>query len=409
MGSDPKGGIVRRLRVWAIARLRRSRLLPRGMPDKVADEHRLGQSFSQPVMLYFATAQDTLYQLRPWYAALVALDATQPVVAVFRDSRTARIVRAETTLDCVTLANYGQLDAILATSDVKLALYVNHDPINFECLRFTSLAHAYLGHGDSDKVVFVSNQLKAYDFYFVAGQAAIDRVESSVMFYDAATRCLPIGQPQLDATTRTAAPPARPVVLYAPTWEGSQPSVAYSSLLSHGGPLVDSILASDSLDLIYRPHPFTGNLSPAHAAADAAIRARVKAAGQRVDTTGTLADAIAGSSFLITDVSAVTSFWLPTGRPILVTEPAGATAAQATPDGISSRLPRLGAANAGNAAAIVGRLLDSPPDYAELVAHHLGDITPGAATANFIKACHDVIGRRDAAWTELQKKGAVGP
>lgn len=408
MGSEPRAGIVRRLRVWAISRLRRSRFLPVGMPDKVADEHRLWQAFSQPVMVYFATSQDTLYQLRPWYAALEALNASQPVVAVFRDSRTARIVAAETTLDCVTLASYGQLDAILAASDVKLALYVNHDPINFECLRFASLAHVYLGHGDSDKGVFVSNQLKAYDFYFVAGQAAIDRVQGSVMFYDAAERCLPIGQPQIDAIQQDSRLPSRPVVLYAPTWEGAQPSVAYSSLVSHGPALVDSILGSDEFDLIYRPHPFTGNVTPAYAAIDAAIRAKVKAAGQRVDTTGTLADAIAGSSFLITDVSAVTSFWLPTGRPILVTEPVGAEV-KATPDGISARLPRLAAPNAGNAAAIVAQILDSPPDYSDLVEHHLGDVSPGAATGNFIKACTKVIGQRDADWAELRAKGAVGP
>ncbi|MGZ5367280.1 MAG: CDP-glycerol glycerophosphotransferase family protein [Aeromicrobium sp.] len=408
MASEPGTGFVRRLRVWSITRLRRSRFLPVSVPDKVADEQRLGRSLSETVMVYFATGQDTLYQLRPWYAALEALNTAHAVVVVFRDSRTARIVDAETTLDCITLADYGQLDAILAVSDVKLALYVNHDPINFECLRFTSLAHVYLGHGDSDKSVFVSNQLKAYDFYLVAGQAAIARVQSSVMFYDAAARCLPIGQPQLDIIERHSRPPARPVVLYAPTWEGSQPSVAYSSLQSHGPALVDSILASRDFDLIYRPHPFTGNVTPAFATTDAAIRAKVAAAGQRVDTTGTLADAIAGSSVLITDVSAVTSFWLPTGRPVLVTEPSVAEA-QTAPGGISARLPRLAAANAGNAAAIVTQILDSPPDYADLVEHHLGDVSPGAATATFVSTCTNLIGRRDAAWAELASKGAIGP
>lgn len=408
MGSEPKAGIIGRLRGWAIGRLRRSRFLPVGMPDKIADEDRLDQAFDQPVMLYFATGQDTLYQLRPWYPALEALNATRPVIAVFRDSRTARAVRTETALDCITLANYGQLDAILARSDVKLALYVNHDPINFESLRFTSLAHVYLGHGDSDKGVFVSNQLKAYDFYFVAGQAAIDRIASSVMFYDPAARCLPVGQPQLDAIDSMGRPPARTTVLYAPTWEGAQPSVAYSSLLSHGPALIDSILGADDLDLIYRPHPFTGNLDPVYAAVDATLRAKVTASGQRVDTTGTLGEAIADSSFLITDVSAVTSFWLPTGRPLLVTEPTGAEV-QPTREGISSRLPRLAAANAGNAAAIIAQLLETPPNYADLVEHHLGDVSPGAATARFIEACDDVMARRDAAWAELRAQGAVGP
>ncbi|MGZ5414910.1 MAG: hypothetical protein ACXWDC_07425, partial [Aeromicrobium sp.] len=73
------------------------------------------------------------------------------------------------------------------------------------------------------------------------------------------------------------------------------------------------------------------------------------------------------------------------------------------------RLPRLAAANAGNAAAIVTQILDSPPDYADLVEHHLGDVSPGAATATFVSTCTNLIGRRDAAWAELASKGAIGP
>ncbi|MGZ5410719.1 MAG: hypothetical protein ACXWDJ_12050, partial [Aeromicrobium sp.] len=74
MASEPGTGFVRRLRVWSITRLRRSRFLPVSVPDKVADEQRLGRSLSETVMVYFATGQDTLYQLRPWYAALEALN-----------------------------------------------------------------------------------------------------------------------------------------------------------------------------------------------------------------------------------------------------------------------------------------------------------------------------------------------
>ena len=114
MGADARVGLVHRLRVWAIGRLRRSRLLPTGMPDKLTDESRLGKPFAQQVMLYFPTTLDSLYQLRPWFHALKALDLEHPVVCVFKDSRTARVVRAETGLDCVTLARYGQLDEILS-------------------------------------------------------------------------------------------------------------------------------------------------------------------------------------------------------------------------------------------------------------------------------------------------------
>ena len=157
---------------------------------------------TQQVMVYFPTAKDSLYQLRPWYHALKALNAVHPIVCVFKDSRTAKVVRKETDFDCVTLARYGQLDEILALSEIKLALYVNHDPVNFESLRFSSMVHVYLGHGDSDKGVSVSNQVKAYDLCFLAGQAALDRTLSAVMLYDAEARSVLIGQPQLDGAEK---------------------------------------------------------------------------------------------------------------------------------------------------------------------------------------------------------------
>src|SRR5699024_11779907 len=88
-----------------------------------------------------------------------------------RDSRTPAIARTEAGLDCLTVGTVGQLGDILAVSDVRRALYVNLDPLVFEALRFTGPAHVYLGHGDSDKDVFASHQVCAFDYYFVAGPA----------------------------------------------------------------------------------------------------------------------------------------------------------------------------------------------------------------------------------------------
>src|SRR5690606_18714666 len=131
--AESRIGPGARLRQWLIERVRRSRFLPVGVPDKRTDTDRLGRPFTGAVLVYFPNGADALYQLRPWLPALRALDAAHGVTVVFKDSRTAAIVRRESGLDCVTLARYGQLDEILAVSEVKLALYVNHDPINFEC------------------------------------------------------------------------------------------------------------------------------------------------------------------------------------------------------------------------------------------------------------------------------------
>lgn len=403
MASDARVGLVRRLQLWALTRLRRSRFLPLGVPDKRTDQHRLGRSFSQHVLLYFPTGQDSLYQVRPWFHALAALNAVYPVVAVFKDSRTAAVVRAETNLDCVTLARYGQLDDILAVSDVKLALYVNHDPINFECLRFTSLVHVYLGHGDSDKGVSVSNQVKAYDYCFLAGQGALDRTTNNTMLYDAAGRSVLIGQPQLDGADSWIASPdpaGRQTVLYAPTWEGAQPSVSYGSLESHGLALVTAL--RPRYRVIYRPHPLSGVIAAPYGIADAAVRA----AADRVDTAVPLGQSFADADLLICDVSAVSLNWLPSGKPLLVTTPR----APFPPSRLMDVIPRLDADD--DVVAAVAGQLDGDPHAAvrrELVGYYLGDPAPGVATQRFIDACADAMALRDREWASKQALGATGP
>jgi hypothetical protein len=402
MASEPRVGPVRRLQLWAIGRLRRSRFLPVGMPDKLTDEARLGKPFTQQVMVYFPTPQDSLYQLRPWYHALTALDRVHPIVCVFKDSRTAKVVHEETGFDCVTLARYGQLDEILSRSEVKLALYVNHDPVNFEALRFTSLVHIYLGHGDSDKGVSVSNQVKAYDWCFLAGQAALDRTASAVMLYDAPARSILIGQPQLDSATTvvgTPSPDDRQTVLYAPTWEASQPSVSYGSLETHGEALLRAL--SPTYRVVYRPHPLNGVIRPSYAAADAVVRSLA----DRVDTDVTLEQSFADADLLITDVSAVTLNWLPTGKPLLVTRPL----VPYPPSRLMEAVPQL-AATDDFAAAVAEHLAADPTkaDRDALIDHYLGDPTPGAATARFIAACEDVMAVRDREWDAARARGANG-
>jgi hypothetical protein len=402
MASEARVGLVHRLRIWAIGRLRRSRFLPAGMPDKLTDESRLGRAFEQQVMLYFPTTLDSLYQLRPWFSALRALDATHPVVCVFKDSRTARVVRDETGLDCVTLARYGQLDEILSLSDVKLALYVNHDPINFESLRFTSIVHVYLGHGDSDKGVSVSNQVKAYDLCFLAGQAALERTASAVMLYDAQARSVLIGQPQLDAApvVEPRPDPTRPTVLYAPTWEASQPSVSYGSLETHGVALVRALTGRYRVG--YRPPPRNGVIRPSYAAADAAVRALA----DRVDTDVPIEQSFADADLLITDVSAVTLSWLPTGKPLLVTTPA----VPYPPSALMDVVPQL--APDDPFAELVATHLSSDPAgaaRAALIEHYLGDPTPGVATARFVAACGEAMRLRDREWAARRAAGATGP
>ena len=402
---------LRRLRSFAMYAARRTGMLPAGTPDRLGDDDRLaGGRFDQTVMVYFPDTRQNLYQLQQWYGPLRALDQAHPVVVVLQDSRVARAVRAGLGLPTVVIAHYARLDDLLSRSEVKLALYVNQSPQNFSALRFTSLVHVFLNHGESDKGVSVSNQVKAYDFCFVAGQAAVDRMRAHTMLWDADRHCVTVGRPQLDfdrpPAGRVRAEGEPPSVLYAPTWEGAQPSLAYGSVRSHGPALVRALLASGRFRVLYRPHPLNGILDGGYGDADAEVRRLVEdsaaggTVGHLVDTDRPLNESFADADLLVCDVSAVAQDWLPSGRPMVVTVPAsGAVVTAGTP--LLDVVPRLPVEALGGVVDLVADHLERDPSRDErqrLTDYYLGDTTPGASTRRFVEACSRMIELRYREW-----------
>ncbi|MBW4041625.1 MAG: glycosyl transferase [Acidobacteria bacterium] len=410
-------GLRRRAQSRAITAVRRSRFFPRSMIDRLGDDASFAEGgLDGRVIVFFPGPPDQLYQLLPWLPTLEALDAAQGVSVVCQDSRVAAGIRERTTVRVVTFARYGALDGVIGRSDVALALYVGHASANFECLRFASLLHAYIGHGDSDKGVSASNQLKAYDAVFAPGQAAIDRINARLMRFDAERRCVIVGQP----TTLSAPPldaPAlgqRTTVLYAPTWEGAQPSVAYSSVLTHGLPLVESLLADSRYRVLYRPHPLIGVTSGDYAGANAAIQAAVRQAGadHRVIAADDepLETSFARAEVLVCDVSAVATAWLPSLRPLVVTAAAGGAAVSAD-SGMLARVRRLAPAEAGRAPAVLAAELADEGGRGvleELVAYYLSPYWPDRSIERFVQVSTELVGERDRLRAALVAAGATG-
>lgn len=419
-GAATATDVVRRAGRASLRFIRRHGLVPAGIPDRNGEDERLlGGRLDQTVIVYFPGTQDDLYQLRQWYGPLRALHERHPLVVIARDSRAARIVRDEGRLHAITIAHYGTLDDLLSRSDVKLALYVGQDPQNFSALRFTSLVHVFLNHGDSDKGVAVSNQCKAYDFLFVNGQASIDRMRSYTMLFDAEDRCVVIGRPQLDFDRPPAPGPAadRPTVLYAPTWEGSQPTLSYGSVRSHGPRLVRTLLGSGAFRLIYRPHPLNTVTTAEYAAADATIRrllteaqAAAEEPGHRIDVDEPLNASMAAADVLVCDVSAVAMDWLPSGKPLVITQPASPEVVTAGTRMLDV-VPRLSVADLDTVAETLAALLHDDAgrqQRLELVEYYVGDTTPGAATERFIQACTDAIVIRDREWASVVRWRQAG-
>ena len=392
--------------------LRRFGMLPGGMPDGLGDDAALAEAvLDGEVIVYFPDTMDSLYQLRGWYGPLEELHRAQGVTIVCMDSRTAAIVRAEVSCPVVTIALDATLDAIILRSDTKLVLYVNYNPLNAAALRSRSAIHVSLLHGDSDKVVSVSNQIKAYDYSFVAGQAAIDRLERYTTLFDAPARCIPVGRPSLD-TDRVEIEPRRdqrPTVLYAPTWEGGQASAAYTSLRSHGPDAVRSLVGA-GLRVIYRPHPLTGVRVAELGEADGQLRELVTSAGGLVSTDRPLPQDFADADLMLCDVSAVAGDWLTTGKPLIITRGADPSSRDAA-TALLTMSPRLSVAEASTAGALARGLIEHDPlreQRRELVEYYLGDISPGASLERFLEACRRLSATRDRLWSQLEGQDRPG-
>ena len=406
----------RRAQTSVLKSLRGSRLFPRTLVNRQGEDARLGaSSLDAAVMVYFPGALDTMYQITPWLPTFEAVHDAHRLVVVCQDSRVAAHLRAASRVPVVTVARYGTLDGLLSRSDVGLALYVSHLPRNFENLRFSSLLHAYIGHGDSDKGVSASNQLKAYDYFFAPGRAAVERIAARLMRFDAEDRGIVVGQPVTLSPPPADAPAVDGprTVLYAPTWEGAQPSVAYSSVLSHGQAVVDALLRDPRYRVLYRPHPLTGVTSRLYAVADRAVRESIAAAGEGhavVDADAEPIEAsMARAHLLVADVSAVTTAWLPSLRPLVVTVPHGE--AISADSGLLGVVPRL---RAESAAGIGDLLADALADEAgrdarrRLVEHYLSPHWPHGSQQRFVEVVGRVLEERARLHGQVLAGGGSG-
>ena len=115
-----------------------------------------------------------------------------------RSATAARIIASECSLPVEYLRNTNDLETYMGSVDPRVVFYVNHWARNFQVMRYSRAMHVFISHGESEKVYMASGQLRAYDFAFIAGQAAHDRLLAALPNYDPTDRTRQIGRPQLD-------------------------------------------------------------------------------------------------------------------------------------------------------------------------------------------------------------------
>jgi len=368
------------------------------------------------VVVYFADTKVNLYQVRQWYAPLAELAGTRPVAILTRSPGATLAIAEESPIPVVYCRAVTDVEEFIDEQDVRIVLYVNQNAKNFQMFRYGRMWHVFINHGESDKMYMTTNQFKAYDYAFVAGDAAIDRLRRKLWDFDLEKKAIAIGRPQTDHLSGVLpyTPDERLTVLYAPTWEGDRPAAEYGSVLTHGVALAEALLASPAHRLIYRPHPRSGVVEPAYGEANRRIIAAIAAANaadpgaQHVYDDGpALGWQLAAADVAITDVSAMVYDRLATGKPIVVTRPVSPDA-ELDLEGYLGSAEWLDAAAASDVATVLQRALNDPDARATLALwaeRHFGDITPGAATVRF----HAAIEQLMASWDRFAAEHAGDP
>ena len=235
--------------------------------------------YAPQVALYFSGTRDAAYQVNMWLETLARLD--RPAVIIMRERWLVPLL-GQTGLPVVCID--GTVDLMnFSLPSVRVALYPANTGKNIHMLRNRSMAHVFIGHGDSDKAASSNPYAKVYNQVWVAGQAGRDRyLRADVGVRD--DDIFEVGRPQLAGLSQASAGTAGPLrtVLYAPTWEGwDADDLTQTSLILMGPQIVSTLLAdAPQLRVLYKPHPLTGSRDPRAAKAHKKIAAMIADANQ---------------------------------------------------------------------------------------------------------------------------------
>ena len=360
------------------------------------------------VIAYFADDPTRTYQLIQWLPVLELLDEQQPVGLVLRDHESAAIVRERTRLPIAVVPEFTELAELYAELDAKVVLYCNNSQLNFSSLLHGRKLHVHINHGESDKQSMASNNAKAYDRVFVAGEAAVQRLDAGLLELDH-SKLVRIGRPQLDLRPPALlAPSERRTVLYAPTWEGDAAYNDYTSVDTLGVDIVHALLAVPDARVIYKPHPkVTTSPNPAIRAAHLEIMATIDVAahrepeaGHEAITAGDILAVMPDCDAMITDVSSVGLDWLylRSECPIFITDRHHDADRLRQEVPVSRCADVIDTVDVPELTALVASRLELDEHHLARVAmrhHYFDDVQVGESTTRFIQAVAALSAHRD--------------
>jgi hypothetical protein len=352
------------------------------------------------VVAYFGEDPSRTYQLAQWLPVLELLDADQPVTVVLRREDTAALVRPRTGLPVVVAEEFAGLRAAYAELDPKVVLYCNNSPTNFDSLLEPRALHVHINHGESDKHSSASNNAKAYDRVFVAGEAAVQRYARGLLELDPA-KLVRIGRPQLDLPHEgVLAPSARRTVLYAPTWQGDADYNNYSSLDVLGPAIVRQLLAVPDVRVVYKPHPQVVAGQDLGVSAAHAELVRLLTGEHVVLEAADILAVLPDCDAMVTDVSSVGLDWLylRTDRPLFLADRHDEADRLRAEVPVSRCADVVDSTTVSALAGLVAARLEHDerqPDRVAMRRHYFDDVRVGESTTRFVGAVQGLVALRD--------------
>ncbi|MFJ6214352.1 hypothetical protein ACIQGZ_13615 [Streptomyces sp. NPDC092296] len=247
-------------------------------------------AYQPTVGMYFSGGTSSAYQANMWLRTLSELDG-KPIIVLRERFMVQKIDSTDIPIVCIPkVAHLMRLEH----SSLRLLLHPANSGKTSQILRIPSIKHAFINHGESDKLSSCNPYAKAYDEVWVAGPAARERYRMADIGVEDKD-VVEVGRPQLAPITPYAGPPRDRLttVLYAPTWEGWDGQPGNTSVIEAGENVVRALLADPEVRLLYKPHPMTGSVDPRAKSADDRIRAMIFEAGRRRTGARPSAEALA--------------------------------------------------------------------------------------------------------------------
>ncbi|GAA1430838.1 hypothetical protein GCM10009616_16470 [Microlunatus lacustris] len=376
----------------------------------VGAEHRLHEeltALAPQFAVYFSGTVGAGYQVGMWAPYFARIG--RPFVVVTRSADTLTelsqaLTRNGVDAPVILRPTLGGLQDVLVPS-LTTAFYVNNAARNTHFIERRELTHVWLNHGDSEKPACYNPVHAIYDLIFTAGQAGIDRYARHGVHIPA-EKFRVVGRPQVEAIQPARGPVsavAQPTVLYAPTWQGPYADTRLFSL-PVAVPMVQHLLDAGAR-VVFRPHPtnyrFPECVTMIKKVNRLLARHRRETGvehvyGSAAEKAMTVEDCFNVSDAMVSDVSAVVTDYLHSGKPFAI------VAVGRAPEQLVELVPAARSAyvlleDLSNLAEVVDDLLGRDPlaaVRAETREYYLGDFPVERYADGFLDAARDVIDAR---------------